>query len=139
MRLRRETNWNDLRLRRVSLCFYSAIFQLMSAKFQTFAYNSRTVRSSFMKFWQQFEINQLYVCNEFRDNRSRDFAFRIWKPPRKLCVKSGLSQKRLQYCKKHILWMYVLRYPFIPTNPLSAAMSFFFLFFLSNFCTLFFS
>ena len=28
---------------RVFLCFYSAIFQLTSAKFQTFAYNSRTV------------------------------------------------------------------------------------------------
>ena len=45
-------NWNDRRSRRVFLCFYSAIFQLMSAKFQTFAYNSRTVGSSYMKFWQ---------------------------------------------------------------------------------------
>ena len=43
-------NWNDRRSRRVFLCFYSAIFQLMSAKFQTFAYNSRTVGSSYMKF-----------------------------------------------------------------------------------------
>ena len=42
------------------LCFYSAIFQLTSAKFQTFAYNSRTVWCSYMKFWQQFEINELY-------------------------------------------------------------------------------
>ena len=41
--------WNDRRSRRVFLCFYSAIFQLMSAKFQTFAYNSRTVLSSYMK------------------------------------------------------------------------------------------
>ena len=37
------TNWNDRRPRRVFLCFYLAIFQLTSAKFQTFAYNSRTV------------------------------------------------------------------------------------------------
>ena len=36
-------NWNDRRSRRVFLCFYSAVFQLTSAKFQTFAYNSRTV------------------------------------------------------------------------------------------------
>ena len=43
-------NWNDRRSRRVFLCFYSAIFQLTSAKFQTFAYNSRTVWSSNMKF-----------------------------------------------------------------------------------------
>ena len=37
------TFWNDRRSRRLFLCFYSAIFQLTSAKFQTFAYNSRTV------------------------------------------------------------------------------------------------
>ena len=52
-------NWNEGRSRRVFLCFYSTIFQLTTAKFQTFAYNSRTVRSSYMKFWQQFEINEL--------------------------------------------------------------------------------
>ena len=78
------------------LCFYSAIFQLTSAKFQTFAYNSRTVRSSCMKFWQQFEINELHVCTKFRGNRSRNFGFRTRKPPRKFGVKSVLSQKRLK-------------------------------------------
>ena len=31
---------NDRRSRRVFFCFYLAIFQLTSAKFQTFAYNS---------------------------------------------------------------------------------------------------
>ena len=91
--------WNDRRSRRVFLCFYSAIFQLTSAKFHTFAYNSRTVWSSFMKFWQQFEINELYVCTKFRGNRSRDFGFRTRKPPRKFGVKSGLSQKRLSTAK----------------------------------------
>ena len=40
------SNWNDRRSRRVFLCFYSAIFQLTSAKFQTFAYNSRMVWSN---------------------------------------------------------------------------------------------
>ena len=122
------------------LCFYLAIFQLTSAKFQTFAYNSRTVWSSYMKFWQQLEINELHVCTKFRGNRSRDFSFRIRKPPRKFGVKSRLSQKRLKYGKKYFIWWYVLRYSFIPTNPLLAAMrfiSFFFLFFLPNFCTLF--
>ena len=34
------------------------MFKLTSAKFQTFDYNSRTVRSSHMNFWQQFEINE---------------------------------------------------------------------------------
>ena len=41
---------NNRRSRRVFLCFYSAIFLLTSAKFQTFAYNSRTVGSSCMNF-----------------------------------------------------------------------------------------
>ena len=126
------------------LCFCSAIFQLTSAKFQTFAYNLRTVGSSFMKFGQQCEINELYVCTKFRGNMSRDFGFRTRKPPRKFGVKSGLSQKRLKYRKKYFIWLYVLRYPFIPTNPLLAAMRYFpfffyfFLFFLRNFFTLFF-
>ena len=117
-------------------CFYSAIFQLTSAKFQTFAYNSRTVGPSYMKFGQQFETNELYVCTKFRGNRSRDFGFRTRKPPRKFGVKSDLSQKRLKYGKKYFIWLYVSRYPFIPTNPFLAAMrfisfffSFFFLFF----------
>ena len=124
-------HWNDRRSRRVFLCFYSAIFQLTSAKFQTFAYNSRTVGSSCMKFGQHFEINELYVCTKFRGNRSRDFGFRTQKPPRKFGVKFS-SQKRLKYDKKYFIGLYVSRYPFIPTNPLLAAMrfiSFFFLFF----------
>ena len=44
------SSWNDRRSRRVFLCFYSAIFKLTSARFQTFAYNSRTVWSNYMKF-----------------------------------------------------------------------------------------
>ena len=137
--------WNDQRSRRVFLCFYSAIFQLTSAKFQTFADNSKTVGSSYMKFGQQFEINELYVCTKFRGNRSRDFGFRTRKPPREFGVKSGLSQKRLKHGKKYFTWLYVSRYLCIPTNPLLATMRFicffflFFLFFLPNFCTIFFS
>ena len=99
--------WKDWRWHRVFLCFYSAIFQLTSAKFQTFAYNSRTVWSSYIKFWQQFEINELYVCTQFRGNGSRDFGFRTRKPLRKFGVKSGLSQKRLKYGKKYFIWLYV--------------------------------
>ena len=57
--------WNDRRSRHVFLCFYSAIFQRTSAKFQTFAYNSRMVGSSNIKFGQQLEINELYVCTQF--------------------------------------------------------------------------
>ena len=68
----------------------------MSAKFQTFAHNSRMVWSSYMKFWQQFEINELHACTKFWGNRSRDFGFRTRKPPRKfgvktVSVKNGLS------------------------------------------------
>ena len=114
---------------RVLLCFYSAIFQPTSAKFQTFAYNLRTVGSSFMKVWQQFNINELFVCTKFRGNWSRDFGFRTRKPPRKFGVKSGLSQKRLKCGKKYFTWLYVLRYPFIPTNPLLTAKRFFSFFF----------
>ena len=121
--------WNDRRSRRVFLCLYSAIFHLTSAKFQTFAYNSRTIWSSCMKFWQQFEINEFYICIKFRGNRSRDLGFRTRKPPHKFGVKSGLRQKRLKYGKKYFLWLYVLRYTFIPTNPLLAAMRFCFFFF----------
>ena len=71
------------------------------------------------------------------------------KRPASLALKSGFSQKRLKYGKKYFIWLYVSRYPFIPTNPLLAAMRFisfffffffsFFFFFLPKFCTLFFS
>ena len=135
-----NVNWNDRRSRSVFLCFYLAIFQLTSAKFQTFAYNSRTVGPRYMKFGQQFEINELYVCTKFRGKRSRDFGFRTRKPPRKFGVKSGLSQKRLKYGKKYFIGLCVSRYPFIPTNPRLAAMRFisFFSFFFSFFFFLIF-
>ena len=132
-------HWNDRSSRRVFLCFYSAIFQLTSAKFPTFAYNSRTVSSSYMKFGQQFEINELYVCTKFRGNKSRDFGFRTRIPPRKFGVKSGLSQKRLKYGKKYFIGLYVSRYPFIPTNPLLAATKFISFFSFFSFFFLFFS
>ena len=38
---------------------------ITSVKFQTFTYYSRTVRSSCMKFKQQFEIDNLNVCAKF--------------------------------------------------------------------------
>ena len=109
--------WNDRRSRRVFLCFYSAIFQLTSAKFQTFAYNSRTVGPSYMKFGQQFENNELYVCTKFRGNRSRDFGFRTRKPARKFGVKSGLSQKRLKYGKKYFIWLYSMSQDTLSSQP----------------------
>ena len=67
----------------------------MSAKFRTFAYNSRAVWCSYMKFWQQFETIDLHVRIKFWGNWLRDFGFRNQKPPRKFGVKSGLIQKRL--------------------------------------------
>ena len=85
----------------------------------------------------------LYVCTKVRGNRSRDFGFRIRKPPRKFGVKSGFNQKRLKYGKKYFIGLYVSRYPFIPTNPLLAAMRFiscfsFFFSFFSFFFSFFF-
>ena len=75
----------------------------MSVRFQAFAYNSRTVWSSYMKCWQQFEIIDLHVCNKFLGNWSRDFDFRTRKPPQKFGVKSGLIQNG----KKYFIWFYV--------------------------------
>ena len=141
-----QVYWNDRRSRRVFLCFHSAIFRPTSAKFQTFAYNSRTVGSCNMKFEQQFQINELYVCTKFRGNRSRDFGFRTRKPPHKFGVKSGLSQKRLKYGKTYFIGFRVvcLKIPFHPNQPTFGCdevyfffFPFFFLFFLPNFCTLF--
>ena len=68
-----------------------------------------------MKFGQQFDINELYVCTKFRGNRSRHFGFRNRKPPRKFSVKSGLSQKRLKYGKKY--FHICLKIPFHPSQP----------------------
>ena len=120
------------------LCFYSAVFQLTSAKFQTFAYNSRTVGPSYKKFGQQFEINEFYVCTKLRGNRSRDFGFKTRKPPRKFGVKSGLSQKRLKYGKKYFIGLYVSRLPFHPNQPTFGRDEVYF-FFSSFFFFLFFS
>ena len=122
--------WNDRRSRRVFFCFYSAISQLTSAKFQTFAYNSRTVWSSYMKFWQQFEINELCVCTKFRGNRLRDFGFRTRKPRRKFGIKSGLSQKWLKYGKKIFHMVVCLKMPFHPNQPTFGRDEVFLLFFL---------
>ena len=58
-------NWNDRRSRCVFFCFYSAIFKLMSVKFLTDAYNSKTVWSTHIKFLEQFEIIDLHVCTKF--------------------------------------------------------------------------
>ena len=70
------TTWNDWRSRRVFLLLFClVIFLLSSTKFQTFAYNSRTVCFSFVKFWQQFENNELHVCAKFWGNMSRNFGF----------------------------------------------------------------
>ena len=54
-----------------------------------------------MKFWQEFKINELYVCTIFWSHKLRDFGFATQKPPQKLGVKSGLIQKRLKYAKNY--------------------------------------
>ena len=76
-----------------------------------------------MKFWQQFEVNQLYVCTKYRGYKLSDLGFRIQKPLQKFGVKSGLIQKRLKYGKKYFTLLYVSKYSFISTN--LAAMRFF--------------
>ena len=50
MGITRQHNFGQRNKAYVFFCFYSAIFQLTSAKFQTFAYSSRTVWPSSMKF-----------------------------------------------------------------------------------------
>ena len=99
--------------------------KLTSPKIQTFAYNSRTIRFCYTKCWQQFEINELYVCAKFWGNRFRDFGFKTRKPFQKFDLESGPIQKRLKYAKKYFTWLNLLRYRFIPTNPILATMSFF--------------
>ena len=73
------------------------------------------VWSSYIKFWQQFEIHKLFVCAKFLGNESRNFRFCTRKLRQKFGVKSGLIQKRLKYGKKYFTWLYVVRYSFIPT------------------------
>ena len=59
------------------------------------------VWSSYMKFWQQFEIHKLCVCAKFQGNESRNFRFWTRKLLQKFGVKSGLIQKLLKYGKKY--------------------------------------
>ena len=47
----------------------------------TYAYNSKTVWSSYIKFWLQFKVNKLVVCTKFPRNKSRDFDFKTQKLP----------------------------------------------------------
>ena len=77
---------------------------------------------------------------KFRGNRSCNSGFRTRQPPCKFGVKSDLSQKGLKYSKKYFIWLYVLRYPFIPTKPLLVATRFFFpvLFLFCSFFSFFF-
>ena len=87
-------NWHNWRLRRVLLYFHWAIFKLTS-NFQTFKYDSRTIRFNYMKFEQQFKINKSQVHTLVRGNGSSDFGFWTRQPPSpwKFGVKSGLIQK----------------------------------------------
>ena len=82
-----------------------------------------------MKFWQQFEVNELCVCTTYRGNKLRNLGFRTQKPPQKFGVKSILIQKRLKYGKKNFTLFYVLKYPFIPTNKIAVRFFLFFPFF----------
>ena len=98
------------------------------------------VWSSYMKFWQQFEIHKLFVWAKFQGNEFRNFRFCNRKLLQKFGVKSDLIQKRLKYSKKYFTWLYVVRYSFIPTYTFSHIEFFFFFhFLLSKFCALFFS
>ena len=53
-----------------------------------------------MKFWQQFEVNQLYACTKYQGYKLSDFGFRIQKPLQKFGMKSGLIQKTAQVRQK---------------------------------------
>ena len=96
--------------------------------------------SSYMKFWQQFEIHKLFVGAKFQGNESRNFRFWTRKLLQKFGVKRGLIQKPLKYGKKYFTWLYVIRYSFISTDTFCHIEFFFFFHFLhSKFCALFFS
>ena len=106
----------------VFLCFYSAIFKVNECEVSYFclqrgnlADEDLAVRSSCMKFGQQFEINKLYVCTKFRGNESCGFGLRTRKPPQKFGVKSGLIRK----------------WPFPPYQPTFGRDDFFSFFFLN--------
>ena len=82
-----------------------------------------------MKFWQHFEIYEVYVCAKFQGIESRDFGFKTQKPLQKFGVEGGHIKKRLKYGKKYFHWLYVVRYPFIPTCTLDFWLSWIFLLF----------
>ena len=138
-----SNHWNDRRSRRVFLCFYSAIFQLTSAKFQTFAYHSRTIRSSCMKFWQQFEIIELYIIPNCEAIGHVTSVLESETAPQVLRKKRRFQSKTALVRQKIFHLVVCLKTPFHPNQPTfgrdEVHFVFFFLFFLPNFCTLFFS
>ena len=86
-----------------------------------------------MKFCQQFEINELYVCTNFEAISQATLVLRSKNRPASLAKKAVSVKHGFKYGKQYFMRYYVLGYLFIPTNPLLAAMkfvSFFFLFFL---------
>ena len=97
------------------------------------------VWSSYMKFWQQFEIHKLFVCAKFKAMSPITSGFGP-ETTLKFCVKSGLIQKRLKYGKKYFTWLICRKILFIFTYTFSYIEFFFFFhFLLSKFCALFFS
>ena len=70
-----------------------------------------------------YELKQFNITGVIKKNLKKFIFF-------------GQSNPDLWYSKKYFIWLYVLRYPFIPTNPLLAAMRFisFFFFFLIFVC-----
>ena len=82
-----------------------------------------------MKFRQQFEVNELYVCTKYRGNKLPDLGFRTQKPTQKFGVKSGHIQKRLKYGKIFHIFM-CFNIPFYPNQfGRNEVLSFFFLFY----------
>ena len=71
----------------------------------------------------------MFACTKFWRSRSRDISFRARKPPQKFGVEEVAFSK---YHKKYFTWLYISRSPFIPTNPLLAAMRIFSFFFQNN-------
>ena len=131
--LKKFSYWNDRRLRSVFLCvFYSAIFKLRSTKFQTFAFNSKTVRP---KSFINFDSSSKLISSMFKPKfevissmfKSRDFGFRTQKPPQKFSVKSCLIQKRLKYGKniQMVICLKILFHRYQPSFSRNDFLSFF--------------
>ena len=109
----------------------------MSARFQTFSDNLRTVRLAAWN-WQQFEISKLYACAKFEAMSHMTLVLRPKKHPESLVEKAVLLKNNLNMAK-NMLQGYMSWIPVRTYQPTFGGNEFFvFFFFLSKSCVLFY-